>query len=411
MTVRYPARIIYITSPVIASVGEDVVLECEADGVPQVQGMVKWMRGDTVLKSVIREQKRAVLRVNASHETSGPYVCVADNGVGSGNYTTAYLLVKRAPKILRNPGFDRAAGPIGGRAKVTCQATGVPDASFQWSIEGENNVIQYNSTKYLVHEMQLDYTNFESTLWIMDLNEMDYSRRVRCRASNQLGHDIVYVTVSTPSAPDVPTQLEVLKVGNTSATISWMPGFDGGADQVFELRLQMDGSSVTRSLNFSRPQAIINDLEPERIYRAQIRSINEHNRASEFSLPAIEIKTLNDNGMEVHHGYTISDYSKTGIIMGICILLLVCCNCCIMCYMRRKSKRRKLQEKTEYVRTTLMNAGDGTVRPVQTYGAVGGTPAMRRRPDSSNTNRSELLNDRASEDDQSVRTMIVSELK
>uniref|UniRef100_A0AC34Q8P4 Nephrin n=1 Tax=Panagrolaimus sp. JU765 TaxID=591449 RepID=A0AC34Q8P4_9BILA len=406
ITVRYPARIIHITSPVIANVGEDVVLECEADGVPQVQGMVKWMRGDQMLKSVIKEQKRAVLRINASHETSGPYVCVAENGVGSANYSTAYLLVKRAPKILRNPGFNRAAGPIGGRAKVTCQATGVPDASFQWSIEGENNVIQYNSTKYLVHEMQLDYTNFESTLWIMDLNEMDYSRRIRCRASNQLGHDAIYITVSTPSAPDVPTQLEVLKVTNTTVTIGWMPGFDGGADQVFELRLRATGTTEMRSLNYSKPQAVISDLEPQKIYHVQIRAVNEHHRASEFSLPAIEIRTLSDNGIEVRPGTFVSDYSTFFVVIGACLVLLFCCNFCLCSFMKVRNRRKELLKKTEYARTTLMTSGDGTVRPVQTYGAVSGTPAMRRRPESSNTNRSELLNDRASEDDQSIRTMI-----
>uniref|UniRef100_A0A7E4VGA4 Nephrin n=1 Tax=Panagrellus redivivus TaxID=6233 RepID=A0A7E4VGA4_PANRE len=407
VNVRYPARIIYITSPVIASVGEDVVLECEADGMPNTSGMVKWMRRDSELKSVIREQKRAVLRLNASHETSGAYTCVADNGVGPANYTSAYLLVKKAPQILRNRGHDRAAGPIGGRAKVVCHAVGVPDASFQWSIEGENNVIQYNSTKYLVHETQLDFTNFESTLWIMDLNEMDYSRRVRCRVSNQLGHDSIYITVSTPSAPDVPSNLEVIRVTNDSVALGWQPGFDGGADQVFELRLQMEGDKHTHSLNFSRSQAIINNLQPEKVYFAQIRAVNEHHRSSEFSLPAVEIRTLDEMGAEVVSTYSSSPFSSTTIYAAvIVIVLLILANCCIVCFMRQRKRQKKLHEKTEYARTTtLMNTADGSVRPVQTYGAVG-TPSMRRRPDSSNTNRSELLNDRASEDDQSVRTMI-----
>lgn len=379
-------------------------MECEADGVPQLQGMVKWMRGDHPISSVIREQKRAVLRLNASHETSGPYVCVADNGIGSANYSTAYLLVKRAPKILRNPGYNRAAGPIGGKAKVTCLATGVPDASFQWSIEGENNVIQYNSTKYLVHEQQLDYTNFESTLWIMELNEMDYSRRIRCRVTNQLGHDSIYITLSTPTSPDVPTQLEALKVTNNTVTLGWMPGFDGGSDQIFELKLQKDGSKEIKSFNFSRPQAIITDLDPRSIYYVQIRSVNNHRRSSQFSLPPVEIRTFNNNDVDVEQG-SASFYFLV-VCATACIILLVVCNLCVLCHLKHRKKRRKLQEKTEYVRTTLMNTGDGTIRPVQTYGAVGGTPAMRRRPDSSNTNRSELLNDRASEDDQSVRTMI-----
>lgn len=51
--------------------------------------------------------------------------------------------------------------------------------------------------------------------------------------------------------------------------------------------------------------------------------------------------------------------------------------------------------------------GDSDVRPVQMYGALTNMDNSYR-PDSTNTNRSELAREHASEDDQSVRTMIVS---
>jgi hypothetical protein len=65
-------------------------------------------------------------------------------------------------------------------------------------------------------------------------------------------------------------------------------------------------------------------------------------------------------------------------------------------------------EKTEFVRR--LNYGTDR-RPLQLYGAIGAnlSPApINRRPDSNNTNKSELLNEQNSEDEQSVRTMIVS---
>ena len=384
-----------------------MVLECEADGVPQVKGMVKWMRGDSVLDSVIKENKRAVLRLNASHENSGSYICIADNGIGSANYTPAYLLVKKAPQILRNPGYDRAAGPIGGRARVNCQAVGVPDATFQWSIEGENNVIQYNSSKYLVHETQLDYSTFESTMYILDLNELDYSRRVRCRTFNQLGHDSIYITVSTPSAPDVPTNLEVLKVTNDSLTLGWMPGFDGGSEQTFEIQLQKEKSDKWQAFNYTQPRAMLYGLDSEKLYYVQIRAINAHHRSSQFSLPVLAVRTLDKYGKDIRKANSDSEAWVVLAPAVVLAIVILCCANVAICYCKSRKKKRKLHEKTEYVRTTLMNVGDGNVRPLQTYGAVG-TPSMRRRPDSSTTNRSELLNDRGSEDDQSVRTMIVS---
>lgn len=58
---------------------------------PLKQGMVKWMRGGTEIKSVIQDQKRAVLRLNASHENGGIYTCVADNGIGRVNFLKIFL--------------------------------------------------------------------------------------------------------------------------------------------------------------------------------------------------------------------------------------------------------------------------------------------------------------------------------
>lgn len=37
------------------------------------------------LESADQDEKRAVLRINASKENSGAYTCVADNGIGQVN--------------------------------------------------------------------------------------------------------------------------------------------------------------------------------------------------------------------------------------------------------------------------------------------------------------------------------------
>lgn len=77
------AYVTHVTSPVVASVGEEVVMECEVDGVPKLDGMVKWLRGEQIIEGVsLVGQTRAVMRLNASFETSGSYTCLADNGKG-----------------------------------------------------------------------------------------------------------------------------------------------------------------------------------------------------------------------------------------------------------------------------------------------------------------------------------------
>ncbi|VDO44713.1 unnamed protein product [Brugia timori] len=83
VTVEYAAYVTHITSPVIATVGKEVVMECEVDGVPKRDGMVKWLHDEQIIEEVsFVGQTRAVMRLNASFETSGAYICLADNGKG-----------------------------------------------------------------------------------------------------------------------------------------------------------------------------------------------------------------------------------------------------------------------------------------------------------------------------------------
>lgn len=135
-----------------------MVLECEADGNPIKPNMVKWMRGDTIAQgSMLQSQKRAILSVNASHENSGAYKCVVDNGIGEvlynsrntssldylsikANDSTALLLVRHSPRIIDLPSIRRTAGPPGGKAHMFCQVEAVPTAEFSWVIEGEGKV-------------------------------------------------------------------------------------------------------------------------------------------------------------------------------------------------------------------------------------------------------------------------------
>lgn len=99
LTVEYPARVsskhfeatcqvTHVSSPVIANAGDDVVLECHVDGEPKRKGMVKWLRHEKPIDFSPRGDTRAVLRLNASHENAGEYVCVADNGVGKVSFET-----------------------------------------------------------------------------------------------------------------------------------------------------------------------------------------------------------------------------------------------------------------------------------------------------------------------------------
>ncbi|VDM39960.1 unnamed protein product [Toxocara canis] len=406
----YAARVTHITSPVMAAAGEEVVMECEVDGVPRINGMVKWLRGGTVIDTVSFDgQTRAVLRLNASQETSGAYTCLADNGVGTPNRTTAYLLVSRAPSITRHASLLRAAGPLGGRARLRCRAHAVPDATFHWSIQGDSGTIRYNSTKYSFYEVQLDHSTFESILWISGLDQFDYQRAVKCVAMNRLGEDAVHITVGPPTAPDVPIDLRLSNSSRSSLTLVWVPGFDGGSEQLFQLRYQVPGESVYHTINSTSPKVEIRGLKSAQLYEVAVRAVNARGAASEYSRPSMSVYTRDENGVDISAVSQKKDAFPRSLMVTFCVggALLLIINCLLLCYMQRHQKRKKLQgrilEKTEMVRKTNNTSGD--VRPVQMYGALTNTDSAYR-PESANTNRSELAYEPPSEDDQSVRTMI-----
>ncbi|VDK65575.1 unnamed protein product [Onchocerca ochengi] len=405
VTVEYAAYVTHVTSPVVASIGEEVVMECEVDGVPKLDGMVKWLRGEQIIEGVsLVGQTRAVMRLNASFETSGSYTCLADNGKGVANRTVAYLLVNRAPAIVRQPSLLRAAGPLGGRVQLRCRAHAVPDAHFQWIVQGQSSLVRRNSSKYSFTVLQLNYSTFEGVLYISSLDRYDYQHPVKCFAINRYGEDTVEIWVSPPTAPDTPVSLRVSNITKNSVSFNWIPGFDGGSEQIFEIRYQTSMENVYHIVNSSFPEVEIRGLEPASLYEISIRARNKRGMVSEFSRPPIIVYTKDEYGMDVVSVPKKDSFPVPVIVLfGICCVILLLINCFVLCYMHRRKRRKKMQEKTEMIRKANNSSSD--VKLVQMYGALTSVESPCR-PDSTNTNRSELGHEPDSEDDQSLRTMI-----
>uniref|UniRef100_A0A1I8BQD4 Nephrin n=1 Tax=Meloidogyne hapla TaxID=6305 RepID=A0A1I8BQD4_MELHA len=370
LIVEYSARITRINNPVIASIGEDIVLECEADGNPLKLGMIKWFRGQEEVKPFVLEQHRSVLRIIATHENSGAYTCLVDNGIGKPNSSIAYLLVRRAPEIVKRPGFNRAAGPIGGKATLRCRASAVPNAEFTWGIEGEGHMIHHNTTKYRFFDTQLDHTTFQSTLTILNLDERDYMRRYRCRVSNRLGLAHTFISVGPPTAPEQPSELEIINITNTSASISWIPGFDGGSDQLFELIYQDMDENQLFTINTSLSNIVLNDLKTKHGYSLQIRAINARGDISDLTPPLI-FRTLEEmlqNGIVdnmLSKKRPISHSTIIALCFGLLGLLLL--NIILICYLNRRNKRRKIMARNSQQNGS---SSSGSGRTIQVYGTM-----------------------------------------
>ncbi|TMS36276.1 hypothetical protein L596_003477 [Steinernema carpocapsae] len=409
LSVEFPARVTHITSPVIASIGEDVELECVVEAFPRKKGMVRWFKDGAEMPAVIRDERRAALRLNASEQTSGDYLCIADNGLGSPHIEKAFLLVNKAPRISRQPAFARAAAALGSRAKMVCRADAVPGCTFNWQLESTGEYINSNTTKYAISQQTVDMDTFESILHISNIEQNDYTQRLRCIASNRYGRDEMFLPVGPLTTPDLPFEITVLNTTVDSLTLSWLPGFDGGSPQLFEVQYSVVGGEAEyRSINTSDSTLSISGLPAGKQISIQLRSINHHGYHSDFSAP-IRGVTLSANGVDTSTvGENDEEYPKfMMIIFGVGLFTLCLVNCLLLAYLHRRQKIKKIQEKTEIVRTH--HANDDGVRHVQMYGTMALTPQdMTRRAESEMTSRCEQpLNEHCgSEDDHSVRTMI-----
>ncbi|KAK0396648.1 hypothetical protein QR680_001797 [Steinernema hermaphroditum] len=408
LSVEFPAHVTHITQSVYANTGEDVELECVVEAFPRKKGMVRWLKGGKELPSVIRDERRAALRVNASEESSGEYVCIADNGLGPPQLNKTYLLVNKAPTVIRHPAFSRAAAAPGGRAKIICRADAVPDCKFTWKLDNDDKAIESNTSKYSFYSRLVGISTYESVLSISDVNSQDYMKRIRCTASNRYGRDEVLIPLGPLTTPDLPFEITVANFTDESVAISWMPGFDGGSPQSFEVSYRVAGGDTEyQSMNTSDSTMTIYGLPPGRTVLIQLRAMNQHGFSSEFSEP-VRAVTSSSVGLNVANAQEATESPKfVLIIFAIALFLLLLVNCLLVVYLRKRQKIKKIQEKTEIVRTHHGN--DDGVRHVQMYGTMALTPQeIARRAESEMASRCDQhLNDHCgSEDDHSVRTMI-----
>jgi hypothetical protein len=144
------------------------------------------------------------------------------------------------PIIDDSPELSKSASDKGGTGKLICQADGAPNVTFKWFREGRA-INEDNAAKYSVLDKSLDPLTWQSELKVKNIALRDYGH-YGCAASNMWGTSQHQVILSATSKPDPPQRLRVLSSTYNSVILTWQPGFNGGFQQYFRIRLQRVGS-------------------------------------------------------------------------------------------------------------------------------------------------------------------------
>lgn len=150
-------------------------------------------------------------------EDAGDYSCEAENNVG-GIVATGTLLVHSPPQFVIRP--KTQLGELGGEVIFECQATGYPEPTLFWTIEGDRSLIVPGS-KIKNAEASIS-ADGGSILSIDEITRADNGKVVVCSAVNSVGSVSTRVVLTLNLQEDTPPPIIVQGPTNQTLPIDGM---------------------------------------------------------------------------------------------------------------------------------------------------------------------------------------------
>ncbi|XP_034279551.1 nephrin [Pantherophis guttatus] len=282
LNVHYSPSIRSIADPTYVDLGDTAEIVCQADANPIPNFQWRWL-GDLERSledlgfKVLSEGLVGTLRVEGAQRThAGLYECQVDNGISPAAKSSARLIVRYPPEIIKGPGQNKVAASGDGRSQAVlqCSAQGVPSVLFSWAKNGVSLDLQ--SPRYSVVTSYEDSLH-TSTLTIANVSAMlDYAI-FTCTANNDLGTDVFDIQLLSTSRPDPPTEFKVVSVAHNWLALEWIPGFDGGLQQSFRVRYHWPGAPSFLYVDVFPPQSptfTLTGLQPSTLYNVSVNARN-----------------------------------------------------------------------------------------------------------------------------------------
>ncbi|XP_067131653.1 synaptogenesis protein syg-2-like [Centruroides vittatus] len=264
LNVLYPATVTNITEYLEIKEGKDAYLECTVDGNPLPDSVITWKKKGTdtsVVHHMISSRKSYLTIINVNKDDAGQYDCIADND---------------RPVIHQEILVQKVASELGDTSRLLCLAEGYPKIEFEWNFKTHYMEIRGDSSKYAIRLKELTDKLYESTLFVKDIEPKDLGS-YECVAKNQIGYESVIFELLKKDVPETPTEFRVINTTFDSILVSWIPGYDGGSEQMYKIRYFEVGSDVHSYIEVDGSKLFyrIENLKSDTQYILSIASVNE----------------------------------------------------------------------------------------------------------------------------------------
>ncbi|XP_038213703.1 roundabout homolog 2-like [Zerene cesonia] len=202
-TLRVHIKPYWIAGPedVVAHTGESVLFHCRVGGDPLPD--VLWRRtagsGNMPLGRVKLLDDRSLRLDGVVLADEGEYTCEADNAVGTVS-ASGYLTVYDPPSVTLKP--NSVIVESGTSATFTCTATGKPEPTLFWSLEGNRTIMFPGTSRDKYHASPV--IDGVTTLTINGTNKNDSGNTIVCSAVNFAGSSLVRGKITVTSDDDRP---------------------------------------------------------------------------------------------------------------------------------------------------------------------------------------------------------------
>ncbi|TFJ98015.1 Nephrin [Platysternon megacephalum] len=306
LDVHYAPSIRSLGDPVIVDLGATAELVCIADANPTPAGMFQWTWLGAEERSLEElelepEASGAVgrLRIQGARQAqAGLYECRVDNGLPPPARGSARLIVRYKPEIEKGMGLGKVAipGDRSSPATLQCRAQGVPSVQFSWAKNGA--ALHPDSPRYTERTWH-EGTWHSSTLTIAN----------------------------------------VVSVTHNSATLEWIPGFDGGLPQRFRIRYRWPGAPSALYMDVfpaQTPAFTLTGLSPATPYSI---GVSAHNTLGESTQgPSVTVTTAEAPSLPP---------ALIGGLSALGALLLLSNAALLACLLRRRQARAGVREEAK----------------------------------------------------------------